>query len=395
MANTEHLKLLLSSLAKFNEWRTEFPQVVVDLAGSDLSGANLAGTDLSGADLSGAALTRANLSKADLSGADLSLADLSGANLSEANLSEADLSEADLSAAFLVRAILNKANLENTILDRAILDLAILTWATLSGAGLSGADLTGAILTGADLTGADLTRATLSGASFQWTLLADTNFKGAVLRSTNFIAVDLSGAVGLADIKHAGPSSIGIDTIYMSKGQIPEVFLKRTGVPDTFISQMKDLVAKTSSSGFYSCFLSYSSQDTAFVKRLFADLINAGIRVWHAGEDMKIGVPFRQRIYDAIGSHDKLLLLLSKDSVESHWVENEVEASLENEHKKGKQDVLFPIAIDKSFGDTDKLWASRLRRQRHIGDFTNWKDDDAYKEAFERLLRDLKADEPS
>ncbi len=32
-----------------------------------------------------------------------------------------------------------------------------------------------------------------------------------------------------------------------------------------------------------------------------------------------------------------------------------------------------------------------VRRQRNIGDFTRWKDHDAYSNAFERLLRDLKA----
>ena len=36
-------------------------------------------------------------------------------------------------------------------------------------------------------------------------------------------------------------------------------------------------------------------------------------------------------------------------------------------------------------------WAADVCRQRHIGDFTKWKDHDAYKTAFGRLLRDLKA----
>ena len=30
-------------------------------------------------------------------------------------------------------------------------------------------------------------------------------------------------------------------------------------------------------------------------------------------------------------------------------------------------------------------------RQRHIGDFSRWKDHDSYQKAFDRLLRDLKA----
>ena len=38
-------------------------------------------------------------------------------------------------------------------------------------------------------------------------------------------------------------------------------------------------------------------------------------------------------------------------------------------------------------------WAADIRRQRHIGDFTQWKEHDAYQQAFTRLLRDLKAAE--
>ena len=36
-------------------------------------------------------------------------------------------------------------------------------------------------------------------------------------------------------------------------------------------------------------------------------------------------------------------------------------------------------------------WAGNVKRQRHIGDFTEWKQHDAYQSAFDRLLRNLKA----
>jgi hypothetical protein len=35
--------------------------------------------------------------------------------------------------------------------------------------------------------------------------------------------------------------------------------------------------------------------------------------------------------------------------------------------------------------------AAAIKRVRHIGDFTDWKDHDSYRKAFDRLLRDLKA----
>jgi len=48
------------------------------------------------------------------------------------------------------------------------------------------------------------------------------------------------------------------------------------------------------------------------------------------------------------------------------------------------------VRLDDTVTDTDKAWAADIRRQRHIGNFTQWKDHDAYQKAFERLLRGLK-----
>jgi hypothetical protein len=35
--------------------------------------------------------------------------------------------------------------------------------------------------------------------------------------------------------------------------------------------------------------------------------------------------------------------------------------------------------------------AAKIKRRRHIGDFSHWKDTSSYQKAFERLLRDMKA----
>jgi hypothetical protein len=43
--------------------------------------------------------------------------------------------------------------------------------------------------------------------------------------------------------------------------------------------------------------------------------------------------------------------------------------------------------------ETSQAWAADIRRRRHIGDFSAWKDHDAYQKAFQRLLRDLRASE--
>ena len=57
-----------------------------------------------------------------------------------------------------------------------------------------------------------------------------------------------------------------------------------------------------------------------------------------------------------------------------------------------KRTILFPIRLDDSVFDVAEGWALHIKEDRHIGDFTDWKDHDAYQSAFDRLLRDLKAD---
>jgi hypothetical protein len=182
-----------------------------------------------------------------------------------------------------------------------------------------------------------------------------------------------------------------LETLYRSNGNIPESFLRGCGVPDEMIVNAHALATARNPIQFYSCFISYSSKDQEFADRLYADLQNKGVRCWFAPEDLKIGDRFRDRINESIRLHDKLLLILSENSVSSQWVGDEVEAALEREQKENRT-VLFPIRIDNAVMDSDKAWAATIKRTRHVGDFTRWKDHDSYREALDRLLRDLKAE---
>jgi len=195
---------------------------------------------------------------------------------------------------------------------------------------------------------------------------------------------------GLESVEHHFPSTLGIDTIYRSNGMIPEVFLRGCGVPDTFITFAQSLVNLAIDN--YSCFISYSSKNQALAERLYADLQNNGVRCWLATEDLKIGEKTRSAIDEAIRTHEKLLLILSKHSVESQWVEQEVEGALEKERKQNRT-ILFPIRIDDAVMKAEAGWAAYIKRTRNIGDFRKWKDHDRYRKDLDRLLRDLKAKE--
>ncbi|HEV7425673.1 MAG TPA: toll/interleukin-1 receptor domain-containing protein [Thermoanaerobaculia bacterium] len=162
-------------------------------------------------------------------------------------------------------------------------------------------------------------------------------------------------------------------------------------MPEEFIQYAASLVGKAIE--YYSCFLSYSSKDDEFARRLYNDLQGKNIRTWFAPEELKIGDRFRSRIDESIRIHDKLVIILSANSVNSDWVETEVETALERERKEGKE-VLFPIAIDDESFTAQQSWAADIRRKRHIGDFRKWKSHDDYTAAFDRLVRDLKKSQP-
>ena len=343
MANPEHVEILKQGVEVWNKWRKENPLITPNLNHHkhiDAYGKGIA--KLSGINLCDASVVDINFIEADLTNAKLI-----GADLRMANLKYADLRYSDLSMANLMRARLKGAKLNNTM---------------------------------------------LYGTNFISSSVRDADFSGALFGDTIIGGLDLVKALGLQDAKHSGPSFIDLGILIFETDKLPNNFLRGCGVPENFIQYMSSLTGKAFE--YYSCFISYSSKNQDFAERLHADLQNKGVRCWFAPEDMKIGDKIRDRIDQSIRIHDKLLLILSDNSINSEWVEDEVEAAYEQERQRGKT-VLFPIRLDSAVMDTDKAWAAKLRRSRNIGDFSYWKDHDAYQKAFDRLMRDLKAEEPA
>lgn len=334
MANPEHMDILQRGVKVWNTWRKENPQTIPNLSSAQLSYLNYRNINLSQANLLDALIYDANLS---------------GASLIFANLSFTDLNTTNFRGADLRSANLTNSNVRYTNLAKA--------------------DLRNAIFAGADLSGSDFTQAMMGG----------TYFGGGFL----------DRCVGLDKVNHSGPSSLGIDVIYHAKGAIPEVFLRGCGLPDDFITYARSLT--TQAIEFYSCFISYSSKDQKFAGRLYADLQSRGVRCWIAPVDLKIGDRIRVKIDESIRLHDKLLVILSKNSVESEWVEKEVETAMERERQQ-KRTILFPIRLDDEAMTIESGWAADIRRSRNIGDFRRWKSHDSYNKAFDRLMRDLKAE---
>lgn len=350
--NDEHVEILKKGREVWSKWRKENPEVIPALDKVDFSY-----SDLSHVNLSGAILSNANLIGADLTKSNLAIADLRRANLTEANLSMAYLRDTFFLGANLFNASFRRASARGT---------------DFSGANLRRADFTETKLNSAIFSGSNLNGADFSKSEFAYTKFND---------------VDLSETICLEAVLHKAPSTIGIDTLYKSKGNIPEAFLRGCGVPDQMIEYAKSLTG--SPIEYYSCFISYSHEDEEFARRVHNDMQAAGVRCWFAPHDMKIGDKIRPTIDESIRVHDKLLLILSEHSVQSDWVEHEIEHALDIEKEK-KKNVLFPVRVDEAVMESKTGWAGNVRHQRHIGDFTLWKDHDAYRKAFSSLLLDLK-----
>jgi hypothetical protein len=140
---------------------------------------------------------------------------------------------------------------------------------------------------------------------------------------------------------------------------------------------------------FYSCFISYSNKDHVFANQFYNDLVRSSVECWFAPENLKTGDSFRQLIIHAIRKYDRFLLVLSGESVASEWVEFEVQAALAREVSE-KRKVLVPIRLDDAVLKSPQTWAVGIRGERHIGDFSRWKDPDAYRAALDRLRQELK-----
>ena len=357
MANPEHLAILKQGVEVWNRWREHNAGLVPDLREADLyvsslNNANLSSAIMSAADLRNSEVMYASLQSADLTGARLMSVHLTGTDLRGTNLTECNLA-----SAYLAKADFRTAN----------------------------------------LTRANLRRALLLRTDFSWAVLTDADFEGAMVGWADFGGTDLSTVKGLETVKHTMPSSVGIDTFLKSRGRIAATFLRGVGLPDTFIEFAKSLVSQPVQ--FYSCFISYSTHDQDFADRLYADLQANGVRCWFAAHDVKGGKKLHEQIDEAIRVYDRLLLILSEHSMNSEWVETEIANARQREVREKRQ-MLFPISLVpfqmikewRAFdADTGKDSAREIR-EHFVPDFSNWKDHDSYQKVFERLLRDLKAE---
>jgi hypothetical protein len=91
-------------------------------------------------------------------------------------------------------------------------------------------------------------------------------------------------------------------------------------------------------------FISYSSEDREFARRLAQDLVEHEIPVWFAESELEPGDSLFEKIEAGIDRAEFLLVVLTPDSVDSRWVQEEVRMAMHKGIPGRKASVLL---IDK------------------------------------------------
>lgn len=300
--------------------------------------------------------------------------DLSNLRLTDTDLGGADFSGVDFVGSVFQGTSLRKANLRS--------------------ANLSEADLRFADLTGADLTGAVIVFANLTG-----TTLRQAQFAEALVDNATFADNDLSKARGLETAIHNDTSYIDINTLYRSRGRIPESFLRGAGVPKEIIKMARSIRSRQHTP-FYSCFISYSHDDKSFADLLHERLRKRDIRCWLDEHQLLPGDDLHESIDRGIRLWDKVLLCASKASLNSWWVDGEINRAFQKEaqlmKERGKKVLaLIPLNLDGFLFRPDYQSGKKAEiTSRVAANFVGWeKDHSLFDRELEKVIRALRTDD--
>ena len=92
-------------------------------------------------------------------------------------------------------------------------------------------------------------------------------------------------------------------------------------------------------------FISYNHSDKDFAETLAANLVQAKQNVWIDKWELNAGDSLIERIENALGDADAILVLLSKSSVQSEWCKKELRSGLVRELEE-KSVLVIPIVLD-------------------------------------------------
>ncbi len=127
-----------------------------------------------------------------------------------------------------------------------------------------------------------------------------------------------------------------------------------------------------------SIFLSHSSSDKSFVRHLANQLASCNVKVWFDEAEMRIGDSLLERIGHAIEEADYVAVILSRQSINSKWVQLELQMAIEKEFQK-EHVVVLPILLE-------NVTMPPFLSGKYYADFTSF---EQYEISFSKILDTL------
>lgn len=406
MAIKEHVEKLKQGKEAWNRWRQEVPGARPDLSymldteefgnqernpsfGAwahketrpilrhfNLDDVNFEGSDLSWADLSATSCRRTRFTKAILKNVECKQADLSSAQFIESLVGEGGIGD-DPTASF-----------ELSVLAGANFLRADLRWVYFGNANLANASIRDCRCEGTNFQGCNLSGVSAMGSHFG-SIYSSRQFYGSTLKGAEIGAcvlsgLDLSATTGLASVTHALPSIVDVSTLENSS-HIPdgdesrrlevEDFFRGCGIPEHLLEYYQS--RSIAPLNVYTCFISYSSDDSRFAEEIYDFLKSRGIRYWLDKHDIFPGQDLYSVIDRGIRICDKMILCCSEKSLASHWVRVELDKALEKERRSASSTTGVPGIIPLDLDGAIQEWKdgrASIIRSRSCLDFTGWRE---------------------
>jgi hypothetical protein len=148
---------------------------------------------------------------------------------------------------------------------------------------------------------------------------------------------------------------------------------------------------------YFSAFISYSHADAVFANRLSNALSAQGIRAWLDVKQMLPGDDIYDEVQKGIQRWDKVLLCASKSSLNSWWVDSEIDRIFQKERelfktRQKKVLALIPLVLDDFMLSEWSSGKAQEVKSRIAADFRGWEDETKFEETFENLVRSLRSD---
>jgi uncharacterized protein YjbI with pentapeptide repeats len=261
MADGRHLAIVQAGVGAVNQYRAQHPETIFDLSDAVFASINLNEMNLTGANLRGANLTKcvghvAHFDNADLTGATLTEGQFTRAVFTNANLSGCTIQNANLENAILQKANLSKTTWANTNIQSADLTDAIVDGANFSKANLSNAKISRDQILIVEIKGALLRSIDLSAINLSGKDLAQTDFAGCTLTGANFSRAELSGGLFSnallqeSSFDHAGLIGANFNSAKLAKANFRGALLARADFQNADLQQ-----ADISGADFFEAFL--------------------------------------------------------------------------------------------------------------------------------------------